>query len=216
MRKMAVITPAPLLSRIKSWQLVWLGISGWIALYSVAILSWGGCSFLVGNSQGGCFATAMTLAGVEARRFQRKNMIPLDPLQWTGSISTEQLNQAVAESLRKQELMVEGLHPYEISLGFGLRAVKAGRTFVFETARWREPVIDLLHAQTTEENRTKVRADIAIIVSAGKPDQETQVFVKSHPVKLLAGKELRAVFPEEKPQEKPSEPKPDPKLLRVT
>lgn len=211
-----VTTPAPLLSRIKSWQLVWLGISGWIALYSVAIISWGTGSFVIGNAQGGCFATAMTLAGVEARRFQRRSMVPMDPLHWTGSISTEQLNLTLAESLKRQELLVEGLHPYEIGLGFGLRAVKSGRTFIFETARWKEPVIDLVHAKTTEENRSNVRADFAVIVSAGKPDEETQVFVNNHPVKLLAGNELRALFPEETPAEKTMEPIPAPEPVRAS
>ena len=73
---------SPLLSRIKSWQLVWLGISGWVALYSAAIISWGASSFIVGNAQGGCFATAMALAGVEARRVKRE--VPLSWILFNG------------------------------------------------------------------------------------------------------------------------------------
>jgi hypothetical protein len=189
---------APLLSRIKSWQLVWLGISGWVTLYSVAIIFWGASSFIVGNSQGGCFATAMTLAGVEVKRVQKGNSIPLDPLQWTDSITTEQLNQTLKQSLKKQEILVESLNSIEANMGFGLRAVNAGRTLVFETGRWKDPVIDLLHAKTTEENRSKIRADVAIIVGAGKPDEDTQIFVKAHPLKLLVGKELKEMFDSEK------------------
>ena len=182
---------APLLSRIKSWQLVGLGISGWVALYSAAVISWGASSFVVGNAQGGCFATAMALAGVEVRRFQKGRSIPVDPLQWTCDISTEQLNRALAQNLQAQELRVEAPHRTEAGMGFGLRAVKAGRTLIYETARWKEPVIDLLHAQSTEENRKKTLADLAIIVGAGKPDEDALMFVNAHPLKLLAGEELR-------------------------
>ncbi len=115
----------------------------------------------------------------------------MDPLHWTGGMTTDQLNQTVAQTVRKQDLKVEALHPFEASLGFGLRAVKAGRTFVFETNRWKEPVIDLDHAKATEENRSKIRADFAVIVGAGKPDHETQMFVNAHPVKLLVGREFK-------------------------
>src|ERR1700692_4295559 len=99
---MAINTSAPLLSRIKSWQLVGLGISGWVTLYSIAIIFWGASSFVIGNTQGGCFATAMTLAGVEVRRFQKANSFQLDPLQWIGVITTEQLNQTLAQNVKKQ------------------------------------------------------------------------------------------------------------------
>jgi len=205
---MAMNTSAPLLSRIKSWQLVGLGISGWVTLYSAAIIFWGASSFVVGNTQGGCFAVAMTLAGVEVRRFQRGNSIPLDPLQWVSGISTEQLNQTLAQSLMIQTLRVEAPHPIEASMGFGLRAIKLGRTLVFETGRWKEPIIDLLHAKTTEENRNKARADYAIIVGAGTPDEDTKIFVKNHPVKLLVGKELKDMFVVEKPPVENIEKKP--------
>jgi hypothetical protein len=190
---------APLLSRIKSWQLVLLGFSGWVALYSAAIIYWGASSFIVGNSQGGCFATAMTLAGVEVRRFQRGSSIPMDPLQWAAGITTEQLHQTLIQNLQKQELLVQAPHPFEAEMGFGLRAIKAGRTLVFETGRWKESVIDLLHVKTTEENRKKIRADLAIVVGAGTPDEDTQIFVNAHPMKLLVGKDLKDIFAVEKP-----------------
>src|ERR1017187_7081102 len=112
---MQAIISTPLLSRIKSWQLVGLGISGWVALYSAAIISWGASSFVVGNAQGGCFATAMALAGVEVKRFRKGSSIPVDPLQWTCAISTEQLNRALAQNLQKQELRVEAPHRIEAS-----------------------------------------------------------------------------------------------------
>jgi hypothetical protein len=201
---------APLLSRIKSWQLVWLGFSGWIALYSAAIISWGASSFIVGNSQGGCFAAAMTLAGVEVKRLQKGSSIPMDPLQWVGGITTEQLNQTLMLNLKRKEIRVEAPHLTEAKMGFGLRAVNAGRTVVFETGRWKEPVIDLLHAKTTEENRNKIRADLAIIVGAGTPDEDTQTFVKTHSVKLLTGKELKAMFADEKPPVTNAETLPNP------
>jgi hypothetical protein len=188
---------APLLSRIKSWQLFWLGISGWVTLYSAAILSWGASSFVIGNAQGGSFAAVMTLAGREVKRFQKGSLS--NQLQWASGITTEQLNQALTQALQKNELILEALHPIEADMGFGLRAVKAGRTFLFETGRWKEPVIDLLHAKTTEENRNKTSADFAIIVGAGTPDEDTKQFVNSHPVKLLAGKELKDLFAEENP-----------------
>ena len=53
---------APFLSRVKSWQLIGLGISGWCTLYSVAMITWGASSFKIGNAQGGCFAATMALA----------------------------------------------------------------------------------------------------------------------------------------------------------
>jgi len=62
---------SPILRRIKSWQLVCLGISGWVTIYSVAIIYWGASSFVVGNAQGGSFADVMALSGVEARRRQK-------------------------------------------------------------------------------------------------------------------------------------------------
>src|ERR1700684_4120117 len=104
---MATNISAPLLSRIKSWQLVGLGISGWVTLYSAAIIFWGASSFVVGNTQGGCFALGMTLAGVEVKRFQKGSSISMDPLQWVCGITTEQLNQTLAQNLTKQELLVE-------------------------------------------------------------------------------------------------------------
>jgi len=188
---------APLLSRIKSWQLFWLGISGWVTLYSAAILSWGASSFVVGNAQGGSFAAVMTLAGCEVKRFKRGRST--DQLQWASGITTEQLNQTLTQALQKNDLQLEALHPMEAAMGFGLRAVKAGRTFLFETGRWKEPVIDLRHAKNTEENRNKTSADFAIIVGAGTPDEDTKLFANTHPVKLLVGKELRAMFADEKP-----------------
>lgn len=194
--------PAPLLSRIKSWQFIGLGISGWCTLYSVAILSWGASSTIVGNSQGGCFAITMTLAGVEARRYQKGKSIPVDPLQWASMISTEHLNQVIAQVMQKREFRVERCQLVETEMGFGLRAVNGGRTLVFETERWKEPVIDLPHAQTTEANRQKVRADLAIIVGAGKPDEDAEAFVKNHSVQLLIGQELKAMLAVEKPPDK--------------
>ena len=84
-------------------------------------------------------------------------------------------------------------------MGFGLRAIKAGRTLIYETGRWKEPVIDLLHAQTTEENRKKTFADLAIIVGVGTPDEDTRMFVNAHPLKLLVGKELKDICADERP-----------------
>jgi hypothetical protein len=186
---------APLLKRVKSWQLFCLGISGWVTLYSVAIISWGASSFVVGNAQGGSFAAVMTLAGSEVRRRQKGSS---DLLKWAGGISNEQLNLALTKTLQKNELLLEAVHPIEAELGFGLRAVKAGRTFLFETGRWKESVIDLLHIKTTEENRNKSNADFAVIVGAGTPDEDTKIFASTHPVKLLVGKDFKDIFTDEK------------------
>ena len=187
---------APILSRVKSWQLVGLGISGWVALYSAAVISWGASSLVIGNAQGGCFAITMTLAGLESRRFQKPAPKPADPLQWTGSISTEAVNQAIAKTLKSQDVRVEIPHPMETQLGFGVRAINAGRTLVFETEHWKKPVIDLAHTATTDENRKKVQADQAIIVGAGKPNEAARGFVATHPaIKFLVGQELKGLFP---------------------
>lgn len=194
---------APILSRAKSWQLVGLGISGWVALYSAAVISWGASSLIVGNAQGGCFAVTMTLAGLEARRFQKPASVPADPLEWTGAITTEQINQTLAKALMQQEIRVEKPHPMEAQLGFGVRAINAGRTLVFETECWKEPVIDLQHATATDENRKKVYADQAVIVGAGKPDEAARSFVATHPaIKFLVGQELKGLFPVENSPDK--------------
>jgi len=190
---------APLLSRIKSWQLVGLGISGWVTLYSAAIITWGASSNIVGNAQGGCFATTMTLAGLEASRFKRGDSIPADPLQWVHGFPTELFNQTLTQVMQKQEYAIENSTELEIELGFGVRAVKAGRTVVFETSRWKEPVIDLSHALTTESNRKRVRADVAVLVGVGTPDDQTRTFAKSHPLQLLAGQKLKHLIAAEKP-----------------
>lgn len=191
---MTIRTTAPLLSRVKFWQLVGLGISGWAALYSVAILSWGASSNVIGHAQGGCFAVTMTLAGLEARRYRKGGSISSDPFDWANGTTTEQLNLTIAHVIRRQDFKTEMPHPTESRMGFGVRAVKRGRTFVFETARWREPVIDLNHVQSTEENRKVILADLAIIVGAGTADEETQQFVKSHSLQLLVGKDLKNVL----------------------
>jgi hypothetical protein len=190
---------APLLSRIKSWQLVGLGISGWVTLYSVAILTWGASSTIIGNTQGGCFATTMTLAGLEASRFRKGGSIPADPLQWVHGIPTEHLNLTLTRAMQKQEYRIEPSNELEMELGFGVRGVKAGRTVVFETAHWKNPVIDLPHAQATEDNRQRVRADLAFLVGAGTPDEETRTFVKKHPLQLLAGREFKQLVAAEMP-----------------
>jgi hypothetical protein len=174
---------APILSRVRSWQLVGLGISGWVALYSAAV--------------------AMTLAGLESRRFQKPAASPADPLEWTGAISTEQLNETLAQALAQQEMRIEKPHPTEKQLGFGVRAINAGRTLVYETERWQEPVIDLEHTAATDENRKKVYADQAIIVGAGQPDKAARTFVTTHPaIKFLIGEELKELFPAKTPSGK--------------
>ena len=50
---------APLLSRIKTWQLLGLGFGGCCLLYDVTC---GASSGKIGLIQGGCFAAAMILA----------------------------------------------------------------------------------------------------------------------------------------------------------
>jgi hypothetical protein len=196
---------APRLSRVRSWPLIALGISGWLALYSVAILAWGTGANLIGNAQGGCFAATMTLASLQANRQRKMGAKPADPLEWLGGVSTEQLNQMLAQTMAKQEFRVEACHRIEREMGFGVRAINAGRTIVFETARWQEPVIDLDHAQTTEANRKRVLADLAIIVGIGKADLAAQTFAKTCPIKLLVGNELNAlVVPEKSAVENPA------------
>jgi hypothetical protein len=181
-----------LLGRIKSWLLVGFGVSGWVTLYSIAIITWGANSNLIGNIQGGCFATTMTLAGLEASRSKRGASIhAADTPLWIQGIPTEHLNQALARVMQRQEYQIEPSHELENEMGFGLRAVKAGRTVVFETSRWKELVIDLPHAQTTEGNRKRVRADLAVLVGIGRPDDAARTFVKTHPLQLFAGQELK-------------------------
>jgi hypothetical protein len=208
---------APLLSRVKSWQLVGLGISGWVTLYSAAVLTWGTSSTVIGNAQGGCFAVTMTLAGLEASRFKNRKLISTDPLQWASAITTEQLNQTITQVVQEQDYSIEAPHPSEVQMGFGVRAVHAGRTWVFETGRWKEPIIDLPHARNTEENRKRVFADYAVIVGAGTPDEDTRLFVKFHPVQLLVGKELKNMLPAEVSSVQAPETQPDsaPQALTV-
>jgi len=187
---------APLLTRVKSWQLVGLGLTGWCTLYSVALLSWGASSAMIGNTQGGCFAATMTLAGFEARRYKKAAAVVVDPFS---GLTTERLNQAIVCAAQQQSFRIEPLHQSELAMGFGVRAVSAGRTLVFETGRWREPVIDLNHARNTDENRKRVFADLAVIVSTGLPDENALAFVVTHPVQFLIDKELEELIAEEKP-----------------
>ena len=179
---------APLLSRVKSWQLIGLGITGWCTLYSIALISWGASSALIGNLQGGCFAVTMTLASLETRRY-RKSESP-NALHWINGLPTEQLNQTLAQVLQRQEYFVEPTRPEEKEMGFGVRAVKSGRTFVFETGRWQEPIINLAHTESTEANRIKAFADIAYIVSLGLPNAEAKNFAREHPIRFLGRREL--------------------------
>jgi hypothetical protein len=190
---------APLLSRLKSWQLVGLGVSGWCTLYSVAVLTWGASSALVGNTQGGCFAAAMTLAGVETRRYRKNGAAPENALQWADGIPTVNLNHTLARVMQSRDFRIESCPPSQIEMGFGVRAVNAGRTIVFETARWKEPVIDLPHAQATEENRKRASADLAIIVAAGMADEAAREFVEKKPLQLLLGQELKDILSTQKP-----------------
>jgi hypothetical protein len=190
---MATINTAPLLSRVKSWQLVGLGLTGWCALYSAAMLTCGPGSFLVGNAQGGCFAVTMTLAGVEARR-HRKNLSLPDTLEWTGAVTTEQLNQAIASSLREQAFRVEPTRDSDVELGFGVRSVNSGRTVVFETARWKEESIDSNHVQATDENRIKAHAQYAVIVGVGAPDDAAKQLAQSRPVEFLDRGQIKEIL----------------------
>lgn len=193
---------APILSRVKSWQFVGLGFSGWITLYSIAILSWGASGNIIGHAQGGSFAATMTLAGFEARRFKKGSAAPTppaDPLNWTVGIDTGQVNQAIARFVAKQDFRVEVPKPTETEMGFGVRTVKGGRTVVFETGRWKELVIDLPHAVSTDENRRKILADYAFIVGAGTPDEQSVAYVKAHPLQFLTGKELKNLLTKEIP-----------------
>jgi hypothetical protein len=180
---------APILSRVKSWQFIGLGLSGWCTLYSIALVAG---SAMIGQIQGGCFAATMTLAGVEARRFRSETFTATG--NSLGVMHTDELNRTLAAAMQRQEYVIETSLPTEKEMGFGVRAVKSGRTIVFETGRWQEPVINLTHTQTTEENRKKVYADIAYIVSLGLPSEEARNFTKNHPVKFLGRRELMAKF----------------------
>jgi hypothetical protein len=200
---MAIERSAPLLSRVKSWQLVGLGISGWITFYSMALLTWGGSSNLIGNTRGGCFAITMTLAGMEAKRYRKGGSnpygsVPADSMDWLDGTTTQQLNQTIAKVIRGHSFKTEIPHPLESKMGFGVRAVKEGRTVVFETARWTDPVIDLPHVQLTEANRKQILADLAVIVGSGTPDEESQKFVQAHQLQLLAGNDLKNLLASEK------------------
>lgn len=188
---------APLLKRLKTWQLVCFGVSGWLALYSAAMINWTNWSGLVGNAQGGCFATVMTLAGVEVRRFKRRDAYD-HHLDWATGLTTAQINVNLARLMQKQEFRVETPSLIESQAGFGVRAVNTGRTVVFETARWSELIIGLEHVKDTENNRQKVLANVAVIVGIGKPDEETSCFVKSHPIQLLVDAEFRDMIQSEK------------------
>jgi len=201
---MCASVSAPLLTRVKSWQLVGLGLTGWCALYSIALLTFGPGSLIVGNAQGGCFAATMTLAGFEARRYRKKPVAVavVDPFL---GVTIIQLNQMIARTAQKNGFRIEPLHRTEMQLGFGVRLVSAGRTLVFETNRWQEPVIDLVHLQDTEENRKKVYADLAVIVGRGMPDENALAFVQTHPIQFLVGKELEEIVQTEKTAEKPAE-----------
>jgi hypothetical protein len=195
---------APLLTRVKSWQLVGLGLTGWCTLYSVALLTCGPASLIVGNAQGGCFAASMTLAGFEVRRYNKKAVVAVvDPFS---GLTVLQLNQMIARAAQKNEFRIELLHRTEMQLGFGVRAVSAGRTLVFETSRWQEPVIDLVRVQGTEENRKKVYADLAIIVGTGTPDENALAFVQTHPIQFILGKEIEEMLATEKPAVKEAQP----------
>lgn len=185
---------APLLGRVKSWELMALGITGWCALYSTALITGGSSSAAIGHAQGGCFAAAMVLAGIEARRCKKAHPNRVDSLAWASGICTEQINQTIALDALQRELRVEPCLPVEIELGFGVRAINAGRNVVFETSRWREPVIDVAHVRATEENRQQVSAAHAIIVSAGHPDDDARIFARSHPVSFICGKEFKNMF----------------------
>jgi hypothetical protein len=186
---------APLLKRIKSWQLVCLGVSGWLALYSAAMINWTNWSGLVGNAQGGCFATVMTLAGVEVKRFKRRESH--DHLEWIKGLTTVQINSNLAQLMQRQDFRVETPSPVESQAGFGVRAVNAGRTIVFETARWDDQIIDLEHTMSTEDNRRKVLANLAVIVGMGKPDEEATLYVKDRPIQLLVDEEFRSMIQSE-------------------
>ena len=182
---------------MKSWQLVCLGISGWVALYSAAMINWSNWCTMVGNAQGGCFASVMALAGVEARRLNRSGSKAVNPYDWCNGLTTAQINFNLAQVIHRQEFRVESPSQIESQAGFGVRAVNSGRTVVFETERWMEPVIGLEHAMSIEENRKKVLANLAVIVGVGKPDEETTLYIKSHPIKLLVGEEFKSMIESE-------------------
>lgn len=195
---MAKNLSAPLLSRVKSWQLVGLGLTGWCTLYSMALLTFGPASFLVGNAQGGCFAVSMTLAGVEARRVRKNLSAPADTLAWAGAVTTEQLNQAIAQSLREQEYRLEPVRESDREMGFGVRSVNSGRTMIFETAHWKKTSIDAGHVQTTDENRIKAHAQYAVIVALGKPDEAAKQLAKTRPLDFIGQEQIKKILSEEK------------------
>jgi cation transport ATPase len=162
------------------------------------MINWSSWRVVVGNAQGGCFASVMTLAGVEVRRLKRSNREAAEHLNWIGSLTTGQINSTLAQAIQRQEFRVETPSLVETQAGFGVRAVSAGRTVVFETARWNEPVIGLDHAMTTEENRRKVLANLAVIVGVGIPNEEVNTFIQSHPIQLLVEDEFKSMMESEK------------------
>jgi hypothetical protein len=168
---------------------------------------------MIGNAQGGCFAIAMTLAGVEARRLRKGPVAPVDPFS---GVTTAQIDQTVLSHAKARAMRIEPLHAAEKQLGFTLRAVGAGRTLVYETERWHESAIDLTHVQAADENRRKVHADLAVIVSVGKPDEQAIAYVQTHPVQLFDRKELKqAVVPKKPKAEKKPKKKSEDEIQHV-
>jgi hypothetical protein len=195
------IASAPILFRVKAWQLIGLGFTGWVTIYSIALINWATCGRVIANAQGGCFAATMALAGIEARRLKRNRLADgHDVLHWADNIPVFQLNHTLDQIQKKNGFISELLGCQETEMGFGVRTVKEGRTIVFETSRWKEPVIDLQHAKSTDENRRMARADMAVIVSIGVPAEDTKQFVKSVPVKLLIGDDLQVLIESELPK----------------
>jgi hypothetical protein len=195
---MQALMSAPLLYRVKTWQFIGLGLTGWVTLYSIALINWSSCSAIIGNAQGGCFATTLALAGLEARRLNKRKMRrEHDALHWADDVSTFELVQALDQIQQRKGFTTEALHCQETQMGFGLRAVKDGRTIVFETSRWKESTINLLHVQTANENRRQAMADRAVIVGIGVPDEDTKRFVKSAPIQLLVGEDLQNLIESE-------------------
>ena len=52
-------------------------------------------------------------------------------------------------------------------------------------------MVDLPHAEATEENRKKGLANLAVIVSQGVPSDDAKNFVRSRPLRFLCGEELK-------------------------
>jgi hypothetical protein len=187
---------APILNRIAGWQLLALGLGGWVALYSSATVNFQkGLAELTGHAQGVCFACVMVLGGGEARKRKRARDHKAklnNALKWVGEMSDTRFEEQLSMHFHRLEYRLESMDDAHRAMGFGLRVVRDGRTTFVHTGFWRAGNVDGERLARLAEGSDieSLAADRVLLLTRAEVSETTRKRMSSNSWTVVSGMEF--------------------------